>query len=278
MIGRGALGGWPALAAHCAGAGLVYLLFVNLTRRKLGAPLIAATLYGAHPEIAARLAADGAWRDASGTALGVLAGILLARTPLQPRLLWPALAAYSAALPLSPGVAAVPFLVAGAIVAYHGLDPARLTGKRLLPRFAAFLAPLWAWIAWCAIEGGDTALGAIPGFVVRAVVPGTVTTDCGAAAGAVIAGVALAAGLAFLRSAPKVAWPLAAAGASLGAAALLTGAWGAHGSFAAALAFVALLAAEGLEELFYRFGAIVAIPLLALVYAALALLSHHAAT
>lgn len=208
----------------------------------------------------------------------MLAGILLARTPLQPRLLWPALAAYAAALPLSPGVAAIPFLVAAAIVAYHGLDPARLMGKRLLPRFAAFVAPLGAWIAWCAIEGGATSLGAIPGFVVRVVVPGTVTTDCGAAAGAVIAGVALAAGLAFLRSAPKVAWPLAAAGASLGGAALLTDAWGAHGSFAAALAFVALLAAEGIEELFYRFGAIVAMPLLALVYAALALLSHHAAT
>jgi hypothetical protein len=123
-----------------------------------------------------------------------------------------------------------------------------------------------------------TALGEIPAFVVRAVVPGTATTPCGAAAGAIVAGVALAGGLAFLRSVPKAAWPLAAAGASLGAAAVLTGAWGAHPSFAAALAFVALLAAEGLEELFYRFGAIVAMPLLALVYAALALLSHHAAS
>jgi hypothetical protein len=167
--------------------------------------------------------------------------------------------------------------VAAAIVAYHGLDPARLLGGRLLPRFLAFLAPLGAWIAWSAAQGGGTALGAVPGFAVRVVVPGTATSPCGALAGAVIAGVSVAGGLAFLRSAPKAAWPLAAAGASLAAAALLVDAGGAHGSFAAALAFVALLAAEGIEELFYRFGAAVAMPLLALVYAALAVLSHHAA-
>jgi hypothetical protein len=117
----------------------------------------------------------------------------------------------------------------------------------------------------------------VPGFVIRVVVPGTVTAGCGALSGALIACVSLAAGLAFLRSAPKAAWPLAAAGASLAAAALLRDAWGAHGAFAAALAFVALLAAEGIEELFYRFGAAVAMPLLALVYAAFAVLSHHAA-
>jgi hypothetical protein len=220
---------------------------------------------------------DGAWRDALGTALGLLSGILLVRTPLSPRLLWPALAAYAAALPLSPGVAAVPFLVAAAIVAYHGLDPARLATKRLLPRFAVFLAPLLVWIAWSAAQGRGTAFGAVPGFAVRVVVPGTATAECGVLAGALIAGVSTVAGLAFLRSAPKVAWPLAAAGASLAAAALLRDAWGAHGSFAAALAFVALLAAEGIEELFFRFGAAVAMPLLALVYAALAVLSHHAA-
>ena len=277
MLSRDAPGAWLALAAHSAGAGFVYLLFVNLTKRKLGAPLIAATLYGAHPECATWLMADGAWREALGTALGLLAGILLARTPLQPRLLWPALAAYAAALPLSPGVAAVPFLVAAAIVAYHGLDPARLAGKRLLPRFAAFLAPLAAWIAWSAVHGSGTAFGAVPGFAVRAVLPGTATAECGVLGGAVIAGVSAVAGLAFLRSTPKVAWPLAAAGASLAATALLFDAWGAHGSFAAALAFVALPAAEGIEELFYRFGAAVAMPLLALVYAALAVLSHHAA-
>lgn len=255
----------------------MYLLFVNLTKRKLGAPLIAATLYGAHPECTAWLVGDGAWRDALGTSLGLLSGILLARTPLSPRLLWPALAAYAAALPLSPGVAAVPFLVAAAIVAYHGLDPARLLGKRLLPRFVVFLAPLSAWIAWCAATGGGTSFGAVPGLAVRAVLPGTVTGGGDVLAGALIAGVSAVAGLAFLRSAPKAAWPLAASGASIASAALLFDAWGAHGSFAAALAFVALLAAEGFEELFYRSGAAVAAPLLALVYAALAVLSHHAA-
>jgi hypothetical protein len=77
-----------------------------------------------------------------------------------------------------------------------------------------------------------------------------------------------------LRAAPKAAWPLLALGASLAAAALMPSA---TASFTAALAFAALLAGEGIERLFYGFGAVVATPLLVLVYLALAVLSHLAA-
>jgi hypothetical protein len=279
VVRHGGAPAWPAFAAHCAAAGLAYLLFVNLTKRKLGAPLIAAVLFGAHPAALAVLRGDDGWLEPTGTALGLLSGVLLARTPLQPRLLWPALAAYAASLPTAPGAAFTPFLVAAAIVAYHGLEPARLFTKRLLPRFAVFVAPLAAWATWTIVAGSAArpAIGSVPAFVVGFVAPFGSTDARSAVAGVGIVATLVALGLLRLRATPKAAWPLLAAGASLAAGALLADVWGDHRSFLAALAFVSLVVAEGIEELFFRFSAAVAMPLLVLVYAALAVQSHFAA-
>lgn len=279
VVRHGGASAWPAFAAHCAAAGFAYLLFVNLTKRKLGAPLIAAVLFGAHPAAVAALLRDDSGLEPMGTALGLLSGVLLARTPLQPRLLWPALAAYAASLPMAPGAACVPFVVAAAIVAYHGLEPRRLFTKRLLPRFAAFVAPLAAWTAWTVVAGSGARPGfaAVPAFALRVVAPFGAADVTSQAAGVVIVGTCASFGLVRLRATPKAAWPLLAAGASLAAGALLADAWGEHRSFLAALAFAALLVAEGIEELFFRFSAAAAMPLLVLVYAALAVQSHLAA-
>jgi len=80
-----------------------------------------------------------------------------------------------------------------------------------------------------------------------------------------------------LRAAPKIAWPLLAAGLAFAAAAVLDDVWGFGPPAFVATAFVALAVAEGIEALFYRFGAAVAAPLLFVVYAALAVQSHVAA-
>jgi hypothetical protein len=263
-----------ALALHAVATGLAYLFFVNVTKRKLGAPLIAATLFGAHPLAAGALAGASAFAQVGGAALGLLAGVLLARTPLQPRLLWPALAAYAAALPLDPGVAAAPFLVAAGAVAYHGLEPKRLFTKRLMPRFAAFLVPLGVWTAWSAFHGGGRGFGEVAGDVRWIALPFTISIRSGDAGGVGVATALVAFGLGRLQVWPKGAWPLLGAGLSIVAAATLADAWGAGASMYAALAFVAMAAGEGLEELFYRFGGAVAAPLLFLVYGALATLSH----
>ena len=230
-------------------------------------------LFGAHPLFATRLHGYGAWIEPAGTALGLVAGVLLARTPREPRLLWPSLVAYAASLPLAPGAAAIPFLVAAAIVGYHGLDPARLLTKRLLPRFAAFLVPLVAWIVWALVRGDAASygIGVVPTFLARAALPFGSYDAGGAVLGAGLTAACLAVGLARLRAAPKAAWPLLALGASLVAMALMPAV---SPSFTAALAFAALFVAEGIEELFYRFGAIVAMPLTLVVYVALAVQSH----
>lgn len=275
----GDAGSWAALAAVCAAAALAYLLFVNLTRRKLGAPLIAAVLFAAHPETARTLAGSHGWSVPAGTALALLAGSLLARTPIAPRLLVPAIAAYAASLPLAPAAAPLPFLVAAAVVGYQGLEPARLLGKRLLPRFLWFLAPLAVWTAGLALTAGLPA----PDFRRAAVSLASFAfawqdlEPQHAAASAALAGTLAVFGLAALRRAPKVAWPALAAGAALVAGALLPDAWGSHAAPLAATLFFALALAEGLESLHYAFGGCAAMPLLALVYAALAALSHRAA-
>jgi len=58
------------------------------------------------------------------------------------------------------------------------------------------------------------------------------------------------------------------------AASTLRDAWGGGSSAYAPLVFAALLFAEGVEELYLRFGGAVAAPLMLVVYAALAVLSH----
>lgn len=269
--------GVALLALHAACAGLAYLLFVNLSKRKLGAPLIAAVLFGAHPFVVATLAGDAGVRGLAGAALGLLAGVLLARTPLEPRLLWPSLAAYGASLPLAPGAAAVPFLVAAAAVAYHGLEPSRLVTKRLLPRFAVFLVPLGAWAAWSASTGSGRGFRAVEIDFWSIVFPFATWPGLGDVRGIVLVLFLVALGVGLLRSSPKIGWPMLATGLSLVAAATLRDAWGVGATAYAALAFVALAAAEGIEALFYRFGAAVAAPLAFVVYAALAVQSHVAA-
>jgi hypothetical protein len=268
--------GVVALALYAACAGLAYLLFVNLTKRKLGAPLIAAVLYGAHPFAARMLAGDSAPLRLAGIALGLLGGVFLARTPLEPRLVWPVLAAYAGSLPFAPQLAATPFLVAAAAVAYHGLEPAKLLTKRLLPRFAMFLVPLAAWTAWSVHEGPPRGFASSAGDVAEIVLPFVPRVDAAWLGGGLVAALVLV-GAWRLRAAPKTAWPLLAAGLALASAAVLNDVWGFGPPAFVATAFFARAIAEGIEGLFYRFGAAVAAPLMFVVYAALAVQSHVAA-
>ncbi len=272
--GAASRGGAAALALHVLCAGLVYLLFVNLTKRKLGAPLVAAALFAAHPVAASTLADAHGARVAGGVALGLLAGVLLARTPLDKRLLWPALAAYSAALPLAPETAPIPFLVAAAVVAYHGLEPSRLFTRRLLPRFAVFVVPLAVFLAWPVDGGAARGFGAVAGDAASIALPTASRIDVGAVVGAAVAAALVLLGLVRLHANPKAAWPLLAAGVSFVAAATMRDAWGAPAPTYAAAAFVALAVAEAVEEIYYRFGGALAAPLMLVLYAALATLSH----
>jgi hypothetical protein len=262
------------LALHAVCAGLAYLFFVNLSKRKLGAPLIAAVLFGAHPFVASTMVGDAGLRGLGGAALALLAGVLLARTPLDRRLLWPALVAYAASLPLAPGAAAVPFLVAAAAVAYHGLEPSKLLTKRLFPRFAVFLVPLAAYVAWTARTGTPRGFGAALDDVASAALPFSSPTHADAAAGTALVAALVLFGALRLRATPKAAWPLLAAGLSLVAAAMLVDAWGHGASAYAALAFLSLAAAEAIEEIYYRYGGAVAAPLMFLVWAAFVVRSH----
>lgn len=266
--------GAAATALHASAAGLAYLLFLNLSTRKLGAPLIAAVLLAVHPAAAAALASPGGWIESAGVALALLSGVLLARTPISPRNLGPSLAAYAASLPLSPGTAPVPLLVAAGVVAYHGLEPAKLVGKRLLPRFAGFVVLLAVWSVVSALRGPAPDLALAARLAVAVMAPFAGTIDGSAAAGIAIVAALGAFGLLGLRRRPKAAWPLLGAALSLLAAACLRDAWGAAGSAVSPLAFLALAAAEGLEEIHFRFGAAAAIPLFLVVDAALAVLSH----
>ena len=266
--------GAAAIALHAAVAGLAYLLFLNLSTRKLGAPLIAAVLLAAHPAAATALASPGGWTGSAGAALALLSGVLLARTPISPRYLAPSLASYAASLPLSPGTAPVPLLVAAGVVAYHGLEPAKLLGRRLLPRFAGFVALLAAWSAISALRGPVPDLALAARHAAAIVAPFTQPVDGSAAAGAATVVLLGAFGLLRLRRSPKAAWPLLGAASSFLAAACLRDAWGGAGSAVAPLAFLALAAAEGLEEIHFRFGGAAAVPLFLLIDAAFAVLSH----
>jgi hypothetical protein len=270
----GALGAAPvAVALHLAATGLLYLLVLNLSQRRLGAPLIAAILFGVHPLAAAVLSARDGWREPAGAALGLVSGVLLARTPLAPRLLVPSLVAYAGGLLLAPATAAMPALVAAGVVGYHGLEPQKLLSKRHLPRFLAF-GPL--------LLGGCLVLASHPGRGF-----GTAAADVlglgwpvhempplprtAAVLAIVVVGIA---GVLSLRVAPKAAWPFLALAAATLAAALLPDAWGRPATAYVALAFAAVLVAEGLETLFFRYGSAVAMSLTLAVAVALGTLSH----
>ena len=134
------------LLLHAANSGLAFLFLVNLTGRKLGAPLLAACLFAVHP-----LAVEPtAWLvgrcDLFAVFFGLLSGILLLRSPGQPRVLAIAIVCYGLALFAKASVAFMPVAVALGVVAYRGLPLEQLFGKRHLPRFAVFALPAAIWI------------------------------------------------------------------------------------------------------------------------------------
>jgi hypothetical protein len=132
---------------HAANAGLAYLFLVNLTTRRLGAPLLAACLFAVHPlatEPVGWLVGRG---DLIATLFGLLSGIFLLRSPGHPRRIPPALLFFALSLFAKASAALLPVVVALGIVAYRELPWSRLLGKRLLPRFLLFAVPAGIWIA-----------------------------------------------------------------------------------------------------------------------------------
>ncbi len=134
------------LLLHAANAGLAYLFLANLTARKLGAPLLAACLFAVHPLAVEPTAWIVGRCDLLATFFGLLSGICLLRVPARRALLVPALLAYTLALFAKASAAPLPVAVALGIVAYRGMPPAQLFGRRVLARFLPFLVPLGVWI------------------------------------------------------------------------------------------------------------------------------------
>ena len=234
------------LLLHAANAGLAFLFLANLTGRSVGAPLLAACLFAVHP-----LAVEPtAWLvgrcDLLAVFFGLLSGILLLRSPTDKRMLVPTLLLFTLSLFAKATAVAMPLAVALGVVAYKGLPPKRLLGKRLLPRFAAFAIPVVIWLgARVAVLGAafpqagglawrgemsllDRALGVGRAFAIlvgQIAMPARLCGDyaadpawdpSGSAVGplgwiglALLAGMTIA-GIALLRSHAKVGYPLLA--------------------------------------------------------------------
>jgi hypothetical protein len=135
------------LLLHAANAAVAYVFLVELTGRRLGAPLLAACLFAVHPLAVEPVAWLVGRCDLHATLFGLLAGVLLLRSARKRSLLWPAVLCYGIALFAKASAAFVPAIVAAGVVAYRGLPPRQLLGRRLLPRFSLFAVPAVIWLA-----------------------------------------------------------------------------------------------------------------------------------
>ena len=135
------------LLLHGANAALVYVLLSNITKRKLGAPLIAAVIWAVHPLAVEPVTWIVGRCDLLAAFFGLLAGVVFLRSPGKPRLLWLAAALWGVGMFAKASVAMLPVILLLALVAYHDVDWARLTTPRIRGRFLVFIAPAVAWVA-----------------------------------------------------------------------------------------------------------------------------------
>jgi hypothetical protein len=132
---------------HAANAALVYLLLTNLTKRRLGAPLIAACLFAIHPLAVEPVSWIVGRCDLLATLFGLLSAVVLLRSPGKPRMAWTAAALWGAGLFAKAGAATLPLVVALGLVAYHEVEPRRFLTWRLAKPFLCFALPAAVWAA-----------------------------------------------------------------------------------------------------------------------------------
>ena len=299
------------LLLHAANAGLVYLFFLNLTKRRLGAPLLAAVLFAVHPLASEPTSWVVGRCDLLGTFFGLLSGILLVRSALRPALVVPAVLCYGASLFAKANAAMMPLIVALGVIAYHGVPLRRLLSRRLLPRFAWFAVPAVVWflarravlgapfpqdagLRWHDVSVVDGALGVGRAAVIYAtnlVLPVRLCGDYSADAASnpaadppVLTGIlglallvgALAVGLSLLRSRPRLGFPLAAFVIALVPVLQVVpiGAIVADRFLYLPMAFAFLLVGEGIEALYKRAGQWPALGVSLVVVGALGVQSH----
>lgn len=134
------------LLIHAANAGLVYVFLANLTKRKLGAPLIAAVLWAVHPLAVEPVTWIVGRCDLLAAMFGLLAGILFIRSPGKPRMLWGSAALWGLALFAKASVAMLPAILLLGLVAYHDVEWKRVATPRIGKRFVVFAAPALVWL------------------------------------------------------------------------------------------------------------------------------------
>lgn len=280
------------LLLHAANSALVYLLFANLTKRKLGAPLLAACLFAVHPLGVEPVTWIVGRCDLLAAFFGLLAAVLLLRSPGKPRLAAAAAACWGAGLFAKASVATIPLIVALGLVAYHEVAPRRFLTWRVARPFVLLAIPAAVWFAARVavlgapfpVEGGrawhDVAAGDMLQGSGRAVWMGVANVAlparlCGDYSGdvcfrpqdapwdassvlglAALAAAAVAGGVLLRRHAagfPMLAWAV-----SLVPVLQIVpiGAIFADRFVYLPMAFALLLAAEGLEHLYYRWGAL----------------------
>jgi tetratricopeptide (TPR) repeat protein len=298
------------LGLHAANAGLLFLVLGTLTRRFLGAPLLAAVLFAAHPLCTETTAWIVGRCDLLAAFFGLASTLLLLRSPGDRRLIAPAVVLYGLALYAKASAAFLPVVVMLGLVAYHGVPPGRLFGRRLLRRFAWFALPAAAWLVSRALVLGAPFpragglrwhhVGALDGLrgVGRALTvylgqvfvparlsgdyladpafsPGSRGIGLEAWLGLALALAALALGLRYLRRYPRVAFPLVAGLVLLlpSLQVVRIGAIFADRFLYLPLGFFLLLVGEGLERAFLRGAPRAAVPLAFLLVGMLATLS-----
>ncbi len=169
------------LVLHAANSALAYLFLAHLTKRALGAPILAAALFAVHPLAVEPVAWIVGRCDLLATFFGLAMGILLLRSPGDKRALPLAVALFGLSLFAKATAALLPLVVVLGVVAYQGLPLFRLFGKRSLLRLSWFAVPaaLWMWariqvlgatfpekggLAWHDVDPWGAALGVGRGF------------------------------------------------------------------------------------------------------------------
>lgn len=279
------------LLLHALNAALVYVLFANLTKRRLGAPLLAAVVWAMHPLAVEPVTWIVGRCDLLAAACGLGSAILLVRSPGKPRLLAASVALWGVGLFAKASAATLPLIVAMGLAAYQGVEWRRLLGARSLRRFAWFAVPAAAWVGvraavfggwpfpqaagrlWRDVALGDALQGVGRGVFVMTAQWALPARLCGDPSGdvawrpdaapwdlssvlglAIVAGAAVA-GARLLRRHPA-GFPLLAFALALVPVLQIVpiGAVFADRFLYLPMAFLCLLAAEGLEVLYYRWG------------------------
>ena len=279
------------LGLHAANAALVYLLFVNLTKRRLGAPLIAAVLFAVHPLAVETTTWIVGRCDLLAALCGLASAVLLLRSAGNRRLIPWSVALWGLGLFAKASIATLPLVVAAGLHAYHELPLKRLVSARVRGRFLWFAVPAAVWLAartavfggspfptstgrvWRGVPFGDALQGVGRAVFVQtahvfvpvglsgdyaadaAFHPESAPWDLSSVLGLVMLAGALVLGLRLLRKHPA-GFPLLAFALTLIPVLQIVpiGAIFADRFMYLPMAFLLLLVAEGLEHMYYRWG------------------------